>query len=145
MFVYNILMPKKLTLTLIAVVLLTPLFFQLSAYSAGAADVNPPSSFANLIGKVTYKQLGRFMGNAQRVTPAPNVDIEVVGFFDKSKKFETTTDANGNYSVQVPAGMYKVEVDDDSSSKTDFFTPPFRFERVREDRAQTANFKGLVF
>jgi hypothetical protein len=138
-------MPKRLFLTLTAVFLITPVFFQLSSYSASAADVNPPSSFANLIGKVTYKQLGRLIGNAQRVTPAADVDIEVVGFFDKSKKFEATTDANGNYSVQVPAGMYKVEVDDDSSTETDFFTPPFRFERVREDRSQTANFQGLVF
>lgn len=138
-------MSKKIVLSIIAVLLITPLFFQLSSYSVNAEDLNPPSSFANLVGRVTYKQLGKLFGNAQRITPASDVEVIVKGFFDTSKKFETTTDANGNYSVQVPAGMYSVEVNDKSSDKTDFFVPPFKFEKVKEDKTQHADFQGLVF
>ena len=138
-------MPKRFLLIIISAVLLTPLFFQLSAYSVSAEDSTPPTTFANLVGKITYKQLGKLFGNAERVTPAPNVKVEVEGFFDRSKKFETMTDASGNYALEVPAGLYTVEVDEDSAEKTDFFTPPFRVERVREERERTANFQGLVF
>lgn len=138
-------MPKRFLLSFIAVVLVTPLFFQLSAYGVGAEESTPPTTFANLVGKVTYKQLSRLFGNAQRITPAPGVDVRVQGFFDKSKKFETTTDINGNYTLDVPAGLYTVEVDEDSSEKTDFFTPPFRVERVRDESTRSANFQGLLF
>lgn len=138
-------MPKQFTLSVFAVALVTVLFFQSSAYGVDAVKVTPPTTFANLVGKITYKQLGKLLGNTQRVTPAAGVAVQVQGFFDKSKTFTTTTDAEGNYELDVPTGMYSVEVLDASSDKTDFFVPPFTVRRVQEDKASQANFQGLVF
>jgi hypothetical protein len=138
-------MPKRLALIALAVTLVTVFLFQLSTYSVSAVDKNGPTTFANLVGKITYKQLGRLLGNTQRIMPAEDVEVTVQGFFDRSKKFTVTTDASGNYSLDVPAGLYSVEVDDDASDKTDFFTPPFTVKRVQEAHATQANFQGLVF
>lgn len=140
-------MPKKIFLSIIALVLLTPVFFQLSTYSVSAeeAHATTPVTFFNLVGKVTYKQLGIFKKNADRIAPAEDVKIIVEGFFDDTKKYEVKTDSEGNYALDVPAGLYTVEIDDNSSEKTDFFTPPFRVEKVREDKTRQVNFQGLVF
>jgi hypothetical protein len=100
-----------------------------------------PVTFANLVGKVTYKQLGRLLGNAQRIIPAQNVVVKVRGFFNKNLKFQTTTDANGNYSLNVPEGKYEVRI---SGGTTGFWIPPFRFVSVKNN-AKTANFQGLLF
>jgi hypothetical protein len=140
-------MLKKLSIILLAVILLTPIFFQFSAVSVSANHNNAmtsPVTFFNIVGRVTYKQLGRLFSNTQRVVGADDVVVTATGFFDKSKKFTTTTDPNGVYSFNIPDGLYTVRISD-PSGKASFTVPPFRVERVNTHRAQKTDFQGLLF
>ena len=140
-------MSKKILSIAIAVLLFTPLFSQLFMLQVNAnhnSAMTSPNTFFNVIGKVTYRQLGRLFNNAQRTTGVDDVVVTATGFFDRSKKYTTTTDPDGVYSFNIPAGMYRITVDD-PADKANFFTPPFRFERINTHRAQNASFQGLIF
>jgi hypothetical protein len=143
-------MPRILSVALI-VVFTVVVSLQISSSRVAAqvlpvtSPVTTPVTFANLVGKVTLRQLGRLFGNAQRIVPADDVVVKVRGFFNKNQTFQATTDDNGNYAVQVPAGLYTVEVDEKTIDGNAFFVPPFRVENVRQNRTQTANFQGLLF
>lgn len=139
-------MIKRLSL-IIFFSLLIPLFAQVTPVSAAdtplTSPVTAPQHSFTLSGKVTYKQLGRLMGNMQRFMPAKDVLVTIVNFFDSSKKYTTTTDVNGAYGVNVPPGLYQIMVSD---NKHTFFVPPLRVERVNNANThRTANFEGLVF
>ena len=81
------------------------------------------------------------MHNAKRVFPAEDVVVKVEGFFNKNVKFETTTDADGNYGLNVPPGLYKVKVSDEEDT---FFVPPLRIVPIKNIQKH-ANFQGLLF
>lgn len=103
--------------------------------------ITPPITIFNLIGKVTYKHLGRLFGNAQRAFPAEDVIVKVEAFFDDDISFETMTDENGNYGLNVPPGLYKVKVSDEEDT---FFVPPLRIVSIK-NKQKVANFQGLLF
>lgn len=141
-------MPKKFLLSLVLVVVLSlPIFSQVSRVSAQEAPITSsitnPITFFNLTGTITYKRLGFFFRNVtNRILPADNVKVTVTGFFDKSQRFQTTTDANGNYSINLPTGLYTIKT---NGGRTNFFSPPLRVMRVKTNATSTANFQGFLF
>ncbi len=133
-------MKKKLLIILLVSLFSVPLFVQTTQVYADVPVTSPITAFI-LTGKVTYKQLGRVMKNVSRFTPAKNVLIKVINFFDHTKHYQTTTDAQGNYGLNIPNGLYTVEASD---SMHTFFTPPFKVVKINNN-AKVANFEGLIF
>lgn len=127
--------------------LIIPLFFQASSQHVSAnheSTMTSPITFFNVVGKVTYKQLGRFFSSAQRSVGADDIVVTATGFFDKTKKYTTTTDPNGVYSFNIPVGLYTIKVTD-PSKKTSFFVPPLNVENLNTHKAAKVNFQGLIF
>ncbi len=93
------------------------------------------------MGNVTYKQLGRLLSGVSRFTPAANVLVTITNFFDGSKHYQTTTDGSGNYGVNVPDGLYSIQVSDNNNT---FFVPPFKVVKVKGS-TKNADFEGLLF
>lgn len=139
-------MLKRLFIVLLLVIFVLPFGAQIASVSAQMAPltspITAPISAFNISGKVTYKRLGRLMQNMQRFMPAENVMVTIVNFFDRSKQYQTATDANGEYKVQVPTGMYQVMVSDEDHT---FFVPPLRIVNIKNQQQKTANFEGLIF
>ncbi|MBI4096807.1 MAG: carboxypeptidase regulatory-like domain-containing protein [Candidatus Levybacteria bacterium] len=144
-------MPKRLLLLSFVAVFLLVFFTQVSHIQTLAQEVpltapitppiTPPITFFNLIGKVTYRHLGKLLFNVQRVIPAEDVIVKVEAFFDDEISFETMTDENGNYGLNVPPGLYKVKVSDEDDT---FFVPPLRIVPIK-NKQKHANFQGLLF
>lgn len=134
-------MLRKLPILLILVLFALPLFAQLNVVDASKkSPLTAPLTSFTLVGKVTLKQLGKLFGG-QRVTPASNVKIKVVNFFDNSQKYTVTTDSNGMYGLDLPKGTYRISVEE----KNIFYTPPLRVIKIgkNSDDAKNANFQGL--
>lgn len=140
-------MPKKLLSIIAGLVLLTPVFLQVSSVSVRANHdeaMTSPVTFFNIVGRITYRQLGGFFSAAQRTVGADDIVVTATNFFNRNQKFTTTTDPNGVYSFNIPEGLYQIRVDD-PSDKANFFVPPLDVERVGTHRADKANFQGLIF
>ena len=137
---------KKLTALFLMVFLSLPILFQLPEVKAQTSPITgpitTPISFFNLTGDVTYKKLGRLFSGIQRVVPGEDVLVKVSNFFNPGQSFETMTDDEGNYKFNLPAGLYKVEVEDGDHT---FFVPPLKVVKVQEEKAKKANFQGLIF
>lgn len=139
-------MLKRLLIISLLALFILPFAAQLASVSAQMAPatspITAPLSAFNISGKVTYKRLGRLAQNMQRFMPAPNVLVTIVNFFDRSKSYQTSTDAQGEYKMQVPTGLYQVQVEDGGT----FFVPPLRVVRINnENTKRTADFEGLLF
>lgn len=135
---------RKITSVFIAILLLLPVALQVEHLNAGVASAAPitaPVSFFNLVGHVTYKKLGAFI-SGPRVSDAANVIIKVVNFFDDNQKYDATTDMSGNYMLNVPAGLWKIEAQDNADT---FFVPPFTVKKLTTNKVKHANFQGLKF
>jgi hypothetical protein len=96
-----------------------------------------PEDGATLSGTVMYRQFGFF--SARRIAPAAGVAVTAEGFFTNDE-FRDTTDASGKYSLELPAGLFLVSVDDSDA----FFVPFMRAVSIGE-HDKTANFQGLNF
>lgn len=140
-------MLKRLLIVILLAFFVLPFGAQVASVSAQmaplTAPITAPISAFNISGEVTYKRLGRLMQNMQRFVPAEGVLVTIVNFFDRSKTYQTSTDENGEYKVQVPTGLYQVSVQDDGGT---FFVPPLRVVRINNDTTKrTADFEGLIF
>ncbi len=139
-------MLKKIFIVALFFLLSFPVLLQLSSAKALAlpitSPVTTPVSFFNLTGHVIYHQLGILMNSAQRRFPAANVMITVSNFFGGSQVAATTTDSNGDYHVNLPAGWYRVSASDGTSAH---FVPPFRIVNVKTNSQKHADFQGLLF
>lgn len=140
-------MPKRLIIALLLVLFAFPIGLQVTRVEANhtkpiTSPITNPVTFFSLSGKVTYKKLGGFFRNINRILPADDAVVTIQGFFDRSKKYTVKTDANGMYQVNVPVGMYRVEVDNDENA---FFTPPLKVLNIKANTNKKANFQGLLW
>lgn len=139
-------MPKKLLSLIIGLALFIPVFVQLTSVRVEAnhdPSMTSPITFFNLIGRVTYRHLGRLTAGMQRVMGADDIVVTLTAFFNPSVHYTTTTDPNGVYSFNVPAGLYKVMISDPSNT-ADMLVPPLRVENLNTHQAKHADFQGLL-
>lgn len=134
-------MLKKIVLSLLSVAFTLLLFLQVQTTQAVAAPITSPITVFNLVGHVTFKNLGMFAKPMNRILLAETVFIKVTNFFNPSQTFNTTTDANGDYKIKLPDGFYEVEASDSTHT---FFVPPLRVVNIR-NATKHANFQGLIF
>jgi hypothetical protein len=101
-----------------------------------------PATAGTLSGHVKYRKLGWVAHNTPRASDAAGVIITVNKFFGGGSKMTTTTDVHGNYSFDLPAGMYTVKADDNTGA---FFVPTFTVVHIHDGDHKTKDFQGLMF
>lgn len=138
-------MRQKFITALSLVILFAVIFSAQLSHTSYAATKNgnpvtSPVTFFQISGKVTYKFFKFFRGNTNQ--NASNVTVEVKNVFTNDV-YETTTDGNGNYSLNVEEkGVFLVGP---TEGNTDVWVPALKPVHVNNPGSRSGvNFQGFI-
>ncbi len=103
-----------------------------------------PHKKGTLSGHVSSRRVWNFdrhHGKSKEVD-VEGVTITVKKFFGGGIVATDTTDEDGNYRVDLPTGLYRVEA---SESGIGFFVPPFKVVHIERRDHKKADFQAVAF